>query len=258
MNLDIENRLFVVTGATSGFGKSITERLIGEGATVIINARGSEKLVDFQKQHPEQIEIIPGDITTDATISQLIRKIGNRQLAGMVLNAGGPPAASFINTIIQDWDDAYASILRWKVKLTKEILPLLSPNNYGRLVYIESCSVKQPVENLVLSNSLRLAVVGFVKTLSQEVASSGITLNIIAPGYHDTPAMERLFNKKSDVLGITKEAARAAFEKETLTGKMGNPDDLASLALWLLSPHSGYMTGQTISVDGGLIKGVFS
>ena len=184
-------------------------------------------------------------------------QIGKRDLEGVVINAGGPPASSFMETKLKDWDDAYDNVLRWKVKLTKEIIPVLSKNKYGRLLYIESASVKQPIENLVLSNSLRLAVVGFVKTLSQEIADQGITLNIIAPGYHETPAMDRLFAKKSSLTGISKKAAKAEFEKQTATGKMGEPEDLASLATWLLSPHSKYITGQTISVDGGLIKSIF-
>jgi len=258
MDLNLRKKLFVVTGATSGFGKSIANGLLNEGAEVIINARGEEKLVAFQKENPENIEIIPGDITTDATISELLRKIGDRKLSGLVINAGGPPAKSFIKTNIADWDDAYESILRWKVKITQEFLPLFQKNEYGRLLFIESASVKQPIDNLILSTSLRLAVVGFVKSLSREVGDQGITMNIIAPGYHATPAMDRLFVNKSETLGITPAEARKEFEKEILTGKMGDPDDLASLACWILSDYSKYITGQTITIDGGLVKSVFS
>ncbi len=258
MELNLSNKLFVVTGATSGFGKAIAESLVKENAHVIINARREENLMAFQNLYPKNVEVLAGDITTDATISKLIRLIDDRQLSGIVINAGGPPAKSFINTEIQDWDKAYESILRWKVKLTKELLPLFEKHNYGRIIYIESASVKQPIENLVLSNSLRLAVVGFVKTLSQEIGEKGINLNIIAPGYHATPAMDRLFDNKSLLLGISTAEARGEFEKEILSGKMGNPEDLASLATWLLSDYSRYITGQTISVDGGLIKSVFS
>ena len=258
MNLDLKGRLFVVTGATSGFGKAIALKLCEEGASVIINARTEENLKTFAGQYPDQIEIVKGDITTDAIISNLILKIGNRPLSGIVINAGGPPAKSFEDTDITDWDDAYENILRWKVKLTQELLPLFTHHQYGRIVYIESSSVKQPIENLILSTSLRLAVVGFVKSLSQEVGDKGITLNILAPGYHATPAMERLFIKRSANLGITPEEARLQFEKEILVGKMGDPNELASLACWLLSPQSRYMTGQTISLDGGLIKSTFS
>jgi len=258
MDLQLQDKLYVVTGATSGFGRAIAESLIAEGAHVIINARRKEKLIEFQNLNPNQIEILCGDITTDATISALVNMVGERQLSGLVVNAGGPPAMSFVKSNISDWDDAYESLLRWKVKLTKELLPVLQKDQSGRIVYIESASVKQPIENLVLSNSLRLAVVGFVKTLSNEVGHTGITMNIIAPGYHNTAAMDRLFINKSETLKISKEAAKQNFEDEILAGKMGDPKDLASLACWLLSPYSKYITGQTISVDGGLIKSVFS
>lgn len=258
MDLKIEGKLFVVTGATSGFGKAIAKALIEEKARVIINARGVEKLQAFKNAHPDNIEILPGDITTDAIISKLRILIGDRALTGIVINAGGPPAKSFIKTNITDWDDAYERILRWKVKITKELLPLFQKKSYGRLLYIESASVKQPIDNLILSNSLRLAVVGFVKSVSREVGHQGITMNIIAPGYHATPAMDRLFANKSANLGITPSEAKTEFEKEILVGKMGDPNDLASLATWLLSDNSKYITGQTITIDGGLVKSVFS
>jgi len=258
MDLKLKDKLYVVTGATSGFGKAITEKLIAENAKVIINARGEEKLIAFKEKHPQQIEILKGDITSDAAISAMINLIGDRDLSGLVINAGGPPTMSFLETDLTDWDQAYKSILRWKVNLAQQVIPLFQANKYGRMVFIESCSVKQPVKNLVLSNSLRLAVVGFVKTLSHEVADSGITMNILAPGYHATPAMDRLFQKKSEVQGITQAAAKEAFEREIPVGQMGQAEDLASLAVWLLSEDSRYITGQTISVDGGLIKGVFS
>jgi 3-oxoacyl-[acyl-carrier protein] reductase len=258
MNLQLQGQLYAITGATSGFGRAIAEALIEEGAHIIINARREQKLLEFMRQYPDQIQIVAGDITTDATISKLVNTVGQRNLAGLVVNAGGPPAMSFVKSNISDWDDAYESLLRWKVKLTKELLPVLQKDNSGRIVYIESASVKQPIDNLVLSNSLRLAVVGFVKTLSNEVGHTGVTMNIIAPGYHNTAAMDRLFANKSETLNISKEAAKEKFESEILSGQMGEPEDLASLACWLLSPYSKYITGQTISVDGGLIKSVFS
>lgn len=255
MDLGLKDNLFVVTGGTSGFGKAIAETLVAEGAEVIVNARGEEKLKAFKEKFPSQVDYIAGDITTDVTLSELIRKIDDRKLNGIVVNASGPPAASFHNTELADWDEAYKQLLRWKVKLTKQILPIMKEHQYGRMLFIESASVKQPIENLVLSNSLRMAVVGFVKTLSGEIAGSGITCNILAPGYHATSAMERLFVKKSTLLGIDMDAAKAEFEREVAVGRLGDPMEFASLATWLLSERSGYITGQTISVDGGLIKG---
>lgn len=255
MDLNLNGTLFVVTGSTSGFGKAIAEQLINEGAHVIINARGEEKLEALHQKYPDKTTILAGDITTDAVISDLIRKVHGKKLHGIVINAGGPPAKSFINTEITDWDNAYEKLLRWKVKLTQELLEKFQEQEYGRILFIESAAVKQPIENLILSNSLRMAVVGFAKTLSQEVAHQGITCNILAPGYHATPAMERLFANKSLLLGISSDDAKKEFEKETKVGHLGDPEDFGSLAVWLLSPHSRFITGQTISIDGGLVKG---
>ncbi|MBN2238065.1 MAG: SDR family oxidoreductase, partial [Bacteroidales bacterium] len=176
---------------------------------------------------------------------------------GVVINAGGPPAMSFMETQMEDWDQAYVRLVKWKVRLTKKLIPAFIANQYGRLVFIESKSVKQPVENLVLSTSMRMAVVGFVKTLSQEVAHHGITMNIMAPGYHDTPAMDRIFAKKASVNNMSIEEARASIEKEIPMGKLGNANDFAQMALLLLSESSNFINGQTISVEGGLIKGSF-
>ncbi|MBK7809284.1 MAG: SDR family oxidoreductase [Saprospiraceae bacterium] len=255
MDLNLKGALFVVTGSTSGFGKAIAEQLINEGAHVIINARGEEKLEALHQKYPDKTTILAGDITTDAVISDLIRKVHGKKLHGIVINAGGPPAKSFIHTEITDWDNAYEKLLRWKVKLTQELLEKFQEQEYGRILFIESAAVKQPIENLILSNSLRMAVVGFAKTLSQEVAHQGITCNILAPGYHATPAMERLFANKSLLLGISSDEAKKEFEKETKVGHLGDPEDFGSLAVWLLSPHSRFITGQTISVDGGLVRG---
>ncbi len=255
MDLKLTNSLFVITGGSSGLGRGVASALLQERAKGIIVARDIDKLLTFQKSYPEQIEYLVGDISKDKTIEEVYKMVGNRFLSGLVVNAGGPPAKSFIETEMDEWDESYVNILRWKVKITKTFLPKFIDQNYGRIVYIESSSVKQPVKDLVLSNSLRLAVVGFVKTLSQEVAGKQITLNVLAPGFHETPAAERLFDKRSQIEGISKSEAKKRYENEISVGRMGHPDDFGSLATWLLSKSSGYITGQTISVDGGMIKG---
>lgn len=256
MNLKIKKQLFIVGGATSGFGKAVTIALLAEGAKVIAIARGEKRMKALTKKYPDQLEGIIGDITQTETIARIEKAVGRRKLSGMLINAGGPPAMSFLETQLSDWDTAYQNVLRWKVEMTQRFLPKMINQQYGRIVYVESVSVKQPVKNLVLSNSLRLGVVGFVKTLSQEIADQGVNLNILGPGYHGTPAMERLFIKRSETEKISIDQAKADFEAQTGTGKLGDPRDFASLAVWLLSPVSRYITGQTISVDGGLVKGV--
>ncbi len=256
MDLKLTNRQFIVTGGTSGFGGAISRALAKEGAEVIAVARHKENLDKIKKEFPNQIIPLQGDITKSDTIDEVISNIKTNQLDGAVINSGGPPAKAFLETSLKDWDDSYNDLMRWKIEITQKLVPVLQKNGYGRMVFIESISTKQPVENLVLSNSIRLGVVGFVKTLSQEIAGSGITLNILAPGYHDTAALNRLFKKKSEVEGISEAEARKQMEQKSPMG-LGNPDDMASLALWLLSSHSRYVTGQTISHDGSVMKGTF-
>jgi 3-oxoacyl-[acyl-carrier protein] reductase len=256
MDLNIKGQLFVVCGATSGFGAAVLKYLVNDGAKVIAIARGKEKLIDLEKQYPNSIESLCTDITEAKSIQLLLDKIGNRKISGTFVNAGGPPAMKTLETKIEDWDNAYHQLLRWKVELTKTLVPLMMKESYGRMVFLESSSVKQPIDNLVLSTSLRLSVVGFVKTLSQEIADSGVTLNIVAPGYHETPAINRLLDKKAEQENISAQEAKNKIASGIRMKKMGNPDDLGQLAAWLLSPASGYISGQTISVDGGQILGI--
>lgn len=254
MDLNIRNRLFIVTGASSGFGKAITERLLEEGARVIAVARGKERLDELQKQHTG-LEALALDVARPESLGTLSASISGRELSGVLVNAGGPPAKSFLETSIDDWDEAYRSVLRWKVELTKTLLPFFEKNLYGRYLFIESVSVKQPVPNLVLSTSLRMAVTGFVKTFSNEIAGKGITANVLAPGFHMTPALERVIRKNSEQRKYSFEEALADMLGDVPAGKVGDLEEFASLAVWLLSPLSSYITGQTISVDGGSVKG---
>lgn len=255
MDLNINNKLFIVCGASSGLGKGVATSLLAEQAKVIAIARDHVKLDKLAEEFPGLVEVVTGDITSRETMIAVMDKLGNRHLDGVCINAGGPPAKSFLETELEDWDQAYRIILKWKVEFTKLLLPLFRKQEYGRFLYIESESVKQPIENLVLSNSLRLSVIGFVKTLSQEIAHEGITLNVLAPGFHDTPAAQRLFVKRSEVENISLEQAREKYEKQIKVGRMGDTREFGMLAAWLLSPHSGYITGQTITVDGGAVKG---
>ena len=256
MNLQMHDQLFIIGGATSGFGKAIAEALLAEGARIIAVARGEEKLKTLQAAAPERVEILAGDLSDSAVIRQLVAVVGDRQLHGLVINAGGPPAKTVLETTLEDWDNAYRSLLRWKVELTQALVPKMMERQYGRVIYIESSSVKQPLENLVLSSSLRVAVVGMVKTLSQEIAKSGVTLNILGPGSHDTPAIDRIYRKKSEQTGLPVEEVREKAIAQIPVGALGLPADFASLALWLLSPHSRYVTGQTITLDGGSVKSI--
>lgn len=257
MDLGIKDRFFVICGATSGFGKSIAHGLVQEGARVLNIARQKDRLKKMEQAMGHAAESLQGDLTEERTRDELFQLIEGRPVDGIVINAAGPPAKSFLETRIEDWDTAYHTLVRWKADILKRMIPVFQSRGYGRTLVIESISVKQPVENLVLSTSLRMAVVGMVKTVSQEITEGDITFNIMAPGYHDTPAVKRVLQKMSEVHAISYREAEERIINNIPAGKMGNPDEFASLALWLLSPYSGYVTGQTLSVDGGINQGVF-
>ncbi|MFN7584920.1 MAG: SDR family oxidoreductase [Bacteroidota bacterium] len=256
MDLQLKDQLFIVGGATSGFGKAITEHLLQEGARIIAVARGKEKLEALQQTAPDKIIIVCADISSDECRQQLMEVTKDKVVHGLIINAGGPPAKTVMETSASDWDEAYRLLLRWKVLLAQQYVPGMVKNKYGRILFIESATVKQPLENLVLSNSLRAAVVGMVKTLSQEIASTGVTLNVMAPGSHNTPAIDRIYKKKSEQTGLPFEQVRATAIQQIPVGFLGEATDFASLAAWLLSPYSRFITGQTISVDGGAVRGI--
>lgn len=255
MNLNIKDKGFIVCGATSGFGLGVTKALINEGAKVFAVARSEDKLRELKDAYQNHIETIQLDLTESKSIQKLYKQTEKKDLSGILVNAGGPPAMKFIETKLKDWDEAYHKILRWKIELTQAFLPRFIKQNYGRFVYIESSAVKQPLENLVLSTSLRLSVVGAMKTLSQEIPDKGVTFNILAPGYHYTPAVERLISKKALDEKISKKQAKKLLEDRIPMNKTGDVDNFSGLAVWLLSPQSEYITGQVFAVDGGVLKG---
>ncbi|MFW5657082.1 MAG: SDR family oxidoreductase [Bacteroidota bacterium] len=253
MNLKIGGELFLILGATSGFGRAVCEALMHEKASVIGVARNANTLEDMENTYP-LFQGIALDIFKPGSVDELLQKISDKKIKGVLVNAGGPPATTAMDTELKQWDEAYNSVLRWKIELTKKIIPRLENVVQSRVIYIESASVKQPIENLVLSNSLRMAVVGFVKTLTQEMPDSATTFNIIAPGYHKTSAVERLVKKKAEKMNVSEQEAQESMESKLPRGKIGNPDDLASMAAWLFSPHSDYINGQIFYVDGGANK----
>jgi len=257
MELGIANGLFIVSGAGAGFGRAIAMQLAENDALVLAVSRSEDKLVSLVDEYPDNIEFICGDIMSDEIQQKSIDWIKGRILSGVVVNAAGPPAGGLDSMNMEMWDDAWEKIVRWKIKYTYKLLPIFRKQEYGRFLYIESVSVKEPVANLILSNTMRPAIVGFAKTMSKEVASEGINVNILAPGYHSTAAMERLFVKKSELEGISIEEAKREFEREIPVGEMGKPEEMASLACWLLSPLSRYVTGQTITHDGGMVSSIF-
>jgi len=257
MDLKLTDQRFIVCGASSGFGNAIARQLLIEGASVVLVARRGDKLRDSFNHFADQTEIIEGSLIYSDTLDKIEKAAGSGDFHGIVINAGGPPTGTPLQTDMKDWDAAWQLVMRWKIDLSLRLAPLLVEKNYGRMLFVESKSVKQPLPSLTLSNAFRAGVVGFAKTLSTEVAPDGVTVNIMAPGSHDTPAIERIIKNNSSSKGISYEKAREQMEANIPVRRMGTAEEFASLAAWLLSPHSGYVTGQTISHDGGAIAGLF-
>jgi 3-oxoacyl-[acyl-carrier protein] reductase len=254
MDLQLKKQTFCVGGVTSGLGRAVAVRLLAEGASVIGVARGQEKLDAMAEEVGERFTPYSADLTDATAVKILGEHLVKEGVTGCVFNAGGPPTGRIEELKMKNWDQAYASTFRWKIQLTEALLPVLRAAGYGRLLFLESVSIKQPIDNLVLSNAMRAAVAGFVKTLSREVGGDGITANILAPGYHATPRITTVLEKSAKMQGLTFEETEAGFTAETATKKLGDPADFADMAVFLLSPQARYITGQTITVDGGLVR----
>ncbi|MEX0944121.1 MAG: SDR family oxidoreductase [Balneolaceae bacterium] len=257
MDLKISEQRFIVCGASSGFGQAIAKQLLIEGANVVTVARRGDQLRDIFGHFKEKVEIIEGSLIYSQTLDEIEKVAQKSPFHGIVFNAGGPPTGTPTQTDMKDWDAAWQLVMRWKIDLALRIAPILKKSEYGRMLFIESQTVKQPLPSLVLSNAFRAGIAGFAKSLALEIAKDGVTVNLLAPGSHDTPAIERVIKNNSSIKGISFDQAKAELEKNIPVGRMGTAEEFASLAAWLLSPHSSYVTGQTISHDGGIVAGLF-
>ena len=257
MDLKLTNQRFVVCGASSGFGEAIARQLLQEGAHVVLVARRGDLLRDKFSHFENKTNFIEGSLIYGETLDKIEQSVQAKETHGIVFNAGGPPTGTPLETNMDDWDAAWKLVMRWKVDLAIRLAPYFRDKAYGRMLFIESQSVKQPLPSLTLSNSFRAGVVGFAKSLALEVAKSGVTVNVLAPGSHETPAIERVIEKNKGSLNISFEEAKEKMNENIPVGRMGKAEEIASLSAWLLSPHAGYVTGQTISHDGGNIKGLF-
>lgn len=254
MDLKLQQQTVAVGGATSGLGKAIVERLIAEGATVIGFARSGDKLKSLSNSLGDRFEGYVANTTDTVAVRKLGEHLVSRGVDGCIFNTGGPPSGSISELGMDAWDSAYHGTLRWKIALTKQLLPLMRRRGRGSLLYLESVSIKQPIDNLVLSNVMRAGVAGFVKTLSREEGANGVRANILAPGYHATARITGVLDHAAKLQSVDRSEVEKEFLAEVPLGTIGQPADFAGLAAFLLSPFASYISGQTITVDGGLVR----
>lgn len=247
MDLELDGRTAIVTGASAGMGLAVAEGLAGEGANVVMLGRRADLLAE----HASRIGAlaVPGDITRPDDLDRLVDAAleAHGGVDVLVLNGGGPPAGTAIDVTPEAIETAVALLLTPFVGLVTRCLPHLRASGRGRIVAIESVSVREPVVGLALSNAVRPGVVGWLKTLAREVAADGVTVNTIAPGRIDTDRLRALYGPQGpspDDLALIP------------MGRLGSPTEIAAVACFLASDRASYVTGAVVPVDGGLLHGL--
>jgi 3-oxoacyl-[acyl-carrier protein] reductase len=260
VDLGLRGKVALVAASSRGLGRAVAEELGVEGADLVLCARDENALrgVAREIQRRSTVRVLPlrADLTEPPDVEQVTR-IGIRELGRidiLVTNTGGPPAGAFETHSPDAWQLAVRQNLDSVVNLTRAVLPGMKERRWGRIVNITSIAVKQPVQNLILSNSVRAAVTGFARTLANEVATFGITVNNVMPGYTRTQRVEELARKNASLRGTTPEEEIAVWERETPMGRIGEPRELAAMVAFLVSERASFTTGASIPVDGGWIR----
>ncbi len=260
MELGLKEKVAFVAAASRGLGRAVAEELAQEGATLILCARG-EKLLEeacdsIRQKTGASVFGIPADLSVTADVERVVH-LGLERFSRidiLVTNVGGPPAGQFESLSREVWEEATSLLLTSVLDLSRLVLPGMKERGWGRILNITSIAVKQPVPNLMLSNSLRAVVTGFARTLANEVAQSGITVNNIMPGYTRTERVEQLAQSLAEKEGSTPAEVQARWEAEIPMKRLGEPREFAALAAFLVSERASYITGSSIAVDGGWIR----
>lgn len=260
MELGLKGKVAFVAAASRGLGRAVAEELAAEGASLVLCARSAETLRIVSEQIAKTSGVpvfhIVADVSNAKDVERAVQagveKFGRIDV--LITNAGGPPAGRFENLSREMWEAASCLTLYSVLELTRAVLPGMKERNWGRILNITSIAVKQPVENLMLSNSLRAAVTGFARTLANEVAVYGITVNNILPGYTRTDRVKDLTQAAAEREGVSPAAVNAKWEAEIPMKRLGEPGEFAALAAFLVSERASYITGTSIPVDGGWIR----
>ena len=253
MDFGINGKVAFVAASSQGLGKSVALELAREGAHIVLCGRKETTLEEAAAEvraHGVKVLAVPGDLSIkeqrDHIIRQTLKGFGKVDI--LVTNTGGPPAGKFESFSEGDWNDAVQLLLGSAVGLVYGFLPGMKTQQWGRIITITSQAVKQPVQNLILSNAVRASVVGLMKTLSNELGKYNITVNNVMPGYTQTARLEKLMEGNP---------AFAEVVREIPLGRIGRPEEFAAAVAFLASSRASYITGVSLAVDGGWIKSMF-
>ncbi len=260
MDLGLKDKVALVTAASKGLGKATALQFAREGAKVALCARSElvdQAAEDIRSETRADVLAVRADVTqaqdVDRLVSTTVETYGGLDI--LVTNAGGPPSGAFDDIDLDSWQTAVDLTLLSAVRLIKTALPHLRKSTAPAILTITSYSTKQPIQNLVLSNSIRLAVIGLTKTLSQEFGADKIRVNSILPGWTYTERVEELMAARAAKSGKTVEEEASSITATVPLGRMGDPGEFANVAVFLCSPAASFVNGAMLQVDGGIYKG---
>jgi 3-oxoacyl-[acyl-carrier protein] reductase len=260
MDLGLGGKVALVAASSRGLGRAVAEELAREGAHLVLCARGEAALRETAEAiaacSAVRVEAVVADVSKPADVARVIdgamRAFGRVDI--LVTNGGGPPAGPFESHSLDAWHEAIRQNLDSAVELTRAVLPGMKQRRWGRIINVTSIAVKQPVDNLILSNSVRAAVTGFARTLANEVAPFGITVNNVMPGYTRTQRVDDLAARNAALHNTSAGAELAVWESQIPMRRLGEPAEFAAMVAFLASDRASYTTGASIPVDGGWIR----
>jgi 3-oxoacyl-[acyl-carrier protein] reductase len=262
MDLKLNGKKALLTGASKGLGFGVAFSLVQEGAQVVINSRSEEHLIQARQRILEStgktVEILAGDLSNTESATKLADEAAD-MLGGLdilVTNTGGPRPGKFESMTDEDWLGAFNLLLMSHVRLIRAALPYLRQSETPSVLTVTSMAVKQPLPDLILSNSIRAATAGLTKTLSQELGREGIRFNSILPGYTDTERIQTLVKASAAQNHTTEDQERAKLAAEVPFQRIARVEEFAAAAVFLVSPAASYLNGVMLTVDGGAVKGL--
>lgn len=261
MDLGIKGKVAIVAASGKGLGKAAAFGFASEGAIPSMCDVDKKALFEAAEEIKKATGVQPlavlADVTVESDVKALIQKTVDRfgRIDILVNNAGGPPPASFLDISVEQWRKGVELNLMSTIYLCREVLPYMQKQKWGRIINITSVAVKQPIPGLILSNTARSGVVGLSKTLSNELAKENILINCVCPGYTLTKRVEDLAINEAAKLGVKVEDVMRSYEKDIPMGRLGRPEELADLILFLASERASYITGTSIQCDGGYVRG---